>query len=358
MWLRRLRLEQFRSFAAAECELAPGPNLFVGANGAGKTSLLEAAYLLSHGRSFRSGGREALVARGHEAYRVYAELVHADGATHRLGLERSAGGWLARRDGERVTTLSELFRDCAVVCFEPGSHELISGAASERRAFLDWGVFHVEREFLDGWRRYQRALKQRNQVLRDRGPDASIEAWDVELVRSGTAITGMRQRYLERLTAGFATTGGALLPELGDGQLTFDPGFTGELADALAANRARDRLRQTTTAGPHRADWQPRFELAPRREHLSRGQEKLTALAAELSQARLFRDVAGEWPVLALDDLPSELDPAHQELVLDQILAPGVQTLITATHVSGPLSERLADAAQFHVEHGQLARTR
>src|SRR5687768_16379439 len=159
MWLRRLRLEQFRSFAATECELDPGPNVFVGANGAGKTSLLEAAYLLSHGRSFRSGGREALAARGQDGYRVYAELVHADERSHRLGLERTTGAWLARRDGERVATLSELFRDCAVVCFEPGSHELISGSSGERRAFLDWGVFYVERGFLDDWRRYQRALK-------------------------------------------------------------------------------------------------------------------------------------------------------------------------------------------------------
>ena len=356
MWLRTLRLEQFRSFAAADCALSPGPNLFVGANGAGKTSLLEAAFLLSHGRSFRAGGREALVARGHDAYRVFAEFVRADGTVHRLGLERAAAGWIARRDGERVARLSDLFRDCAVVCFEPGSHELVSGASVERRAFLDWGVFHVEREFLDHWRRYQRALKQRNQVLRDRGADAALDPWDAELIRSGGAITEMRGRYLDALGVEYTAIAGALLPELGPGRLVFEPGFAGSLEGALASSRVRDRIRQTTTTGPHRADWQPTFERAPRREHLSRGQEKLTALAAELAQARRYRAQAGEWPVLALDDLPSELDPAHQALVVEQVLQPEVQSLITATHLPDWLRDRLAGAAQFHVEHGRVSR--
>ncbi|HVF35331.1 MAG TPA: DNA replication/repair protein RecF [Candidatus Saccharimonadia bacterium] len=358
MWIRTLRLEQVRSFATAECALAPGPNLFIGANGAGKTTLLEAAFLLSHGRSFRAGGREALAARGEDAYRVFAELEHRDGRVHRLGLERSARGWQARRDGERVARLAELFVECAVVCFEPGSHELISGPAQERRAFLDWGVFHVERAFLETWRRYQRALKQRNQVLRDRGSDAAVEAWDGELIRSGESITTMRRAYLDALRADFSQIAGELLPELGEGLLEFEPGYDGALASALGAARSRDRLRQTTTRGPHRADWRPSFERAPLREHLSRGQEKLTALAAVLGQARRYRASVGEWPVLALDDLASELDPAHQSLVLDQLTDPEVQSLITATHLPEWLADRLGHATRFHVEHGRVERRR
>lgn len=356
MWIRTLRLEHVRSFAAAECALAPGPNLFIGANGAGKTTLLEAAFLLSHGRSFRPGGREALAARGKDGYRIFAQLERDEGRVHRLGLERAPRGWHARRDGERVARLSELFVDCAVVCFEPGSHELISGPSSERRSFLDWGVFHVERDFIETWRRYQRALKQRNQVLRDRGSDAALVAWDGELVRSGESITAMRRDYLDAVHAEYALIAQQLLPELGRGTLDFEPGFTGELGAALHAARPRDRLRQTTTRGPHRADWRPRFDGAPMREHLSRGQEKLTALAAVIAQARCYRATVGEWPVLALDDLASELDPSHQALVLDQLDTPDAQSLITATHLPDWLAQRLATAAQFHVEHGRVER--
>src|SRR5688572_25855963 len=229
MWLRTLRLEHFRSFAAAECALEPGPNLFVGPNGAGKTSLLESAYLLSHGRSFRAGGHEAVVARGAGRFRVWAEVVRDDARTVRLGLEREPGRWQARRDGERVARLSDLFLDCAVVCFEPGSHDLISGASADRRAFLDWGVFHVERGFLDAWRRYQRALQQRNQALRDRAPEAELDAWDAELVRNGEPLTALRAAYLARFGPAFEAAAAAMLPELGRGRIDFSAGYEGSL---------------------------------------------------------------------------------------------------------------------------------
>jgi DNA replication and repair protein RecF len=356
MWLRTLRVEHFRSFAAADCALEPGPNVFVGPNGAGKTSLLEAAYLLSHGRSFRAGGHEAVVARGADRFRVYAEVARDDGRNVRLGIERESARWQARREGERVARLSDLFLDCAVVCFEPGSHELIGGGSPERRAFLDWGVFHVERTFLDVWRRYQRALKQRNQALRDRAPDAELDVWDAELIRSGERLTALRRDYLDRLGPAFTAATAALLPELGAGRLEFGAGYDDALETALAQGRVRDRVRQTTTRGPHRADWRPVFDGAPQREHLSRGQEKLTALAAVLAQARCFRSAAGEWPVLALDDLPSELDPAHQALVVAEIRQTGVQTLLTATHLPPALEEQIGPAAQFHVERGTVAR--
>lgn len=356
MWLRTLRLEHFRSFATAECALEPGPNLIVGPNGAGKTSLLEAAYLLSHGHSFRAGGHEAVVSRGEERFRVYAEVVREDGRSARLGLEREPGRWQARRGGERVARLSDLFLDCAVVCFEPGSHELIGGGSGGRRAFLDWGVFHVERGVLDTWRRYQRALKQRNQALRDRAAEAELDVWDAELARSGTALTVSRRAYLDGLGPAFTAAAAALLPELGLGRIDFSPGYDGVLDEALSASRGRDRVRQATTRGPHRADWRPVFDGAPQREHLSRGQEKLTALAAVLAQARCFRATVGEWPVLALDDLPSELDPAHQALVVAEIRQSGVQTLLTTTHLGPQLAEQIRPAAQFHVERGRVAR--
>ncbi len=357
MWIRTLRVEHFRCFASAAVGFEPRTNLLLGPNGAGKTSLLEAAYLLSHGRSFRPGGREALLARAAPQFQVYAEVERADGTLRRLGLARGPQGWTARRDGAPVARLSELLPECAVVCFEPGSHALIHGPASERREFLDWGVFHVERSFLEQWRRFQRALKQRNQALRDRGTDAALEAWTPELARAGTAITTMRTAYLARFEPFFARFAAALLPELGEPTLRFDPGFEGELEAALGARRARDRQRQTTTAGPHRADWRPAFAQAPLREHLSRGQEKLTALAVVLAQAECFRVDTGEWPVLALDDLPSELDASHLDAVLALVRAAGAQSLLTATTPEA-LAARLSHATEFHVEHNGVVRRR
>ncbi len=181
MRLEQLRISGLRCLADVSPALDPAINVFVGANGAGKTSVLEAVFLLSHARSFRSGAREALLQREMAQLSVFAELRHADGRGSRVGLGRTGGRWEARVDGDSVA-IGQLVRECAVVCFEPGSHALIAGAAEERRRYLDWGVFHVEPDFLAVWRRYQRALKQRNSLLRV-GIDVTDEQftpWEAE----------------------------------------------------------------------------------------------------------------------------------------------------------------------------------
>ena len=140
MRLERLRIDGLRCLTDVSIELAPGINVFLGPNGAGKTSVLEAVFLLSHARSFRTGAKDALTQRGAAQLSVFAEFRLKEGNTRRLGLGRSAGRWDARVDGTSVG-LAQLVQECAVVCFEPGSHALIAGGAEERRRYLDWGVF-------------------------------------------------------------------------------------------------------------------------------------------------------------------------------------------------------------------------
>ena len=337
--------------------LDPAINLFVGANGAGKTSVLEAAFLLSHARSFRSGAKEALLQRGTPHLSVFAEIRHADDRVFRLGLGRAGVRWEAKVDGASVA-IGQLVRECAVVCFEPGSHALIAGAAEERRRFLDWGVFHVEHDFLSSWRRYQRALKQRNSLLRSvTAPTNELFAsWEVELAQSGQHIDRQRRTYLDLLQPKLQASMAGLLPELGAVDLRYRRGWPEELdlAEQLRAQRGRDFARGHTTAGVHRADWSIAFEQAPLREHLSRGQEKLTALACMLAQAELYAEYRGEWPVVCLDDLASELDQAHQAAVVAQLVAANAQVLLTGTEVPHALAT--VPSRVFHVEQGQLTR--
>ena len=355
MRLERLQLLGLRCLSEATLELAPGFNVLIGANGAGKTSVLEAAFLLSHGRSFRSGAREALVQRGASALNIFSSVRHEDGVLHRLGLGREGARWNARLDGMDVS-MGELIRECAVVCFEPGSHALIAGAADERRRFLDWGVFHVEHEFLPAWRRYQRALKQRNSLLRSSSAldDALVGPWEHELSRTGTLIDRWRRDYLDSLLPFLREQTALLLPELGDVELRYRPGWAdGEnLAAVLATQRLRDQGRGHTTSGVHRADWSLSFQHAPQREHLSRGQEKLTALICVLAQAWLDAKHRGEWPVVCLDDLASELDQAHQAAVVASLKETPAQVLITGTELPKVLEH--TRVRLFHVEQGKL----
>ncbi|MEO9090526.1 MAG: DNA replication/repair protein RecF [Rhodanobacter sp.] len=357
MRVEQLRICALRCLTDVSVALDPAMNVFIGANGAGKTSVLEAVFLLSHARSFRSGGREALVQRGMAQMSVFAQVQRAHGGASRLGLGRAGARWEARIDGENVA-IGELVRACAVVCFEPGAHALIAGAAEERRRYLDWGVFHVEHAFLAGWRRYQRALKQRNSLLRlgSAPSDALFEPWEFELSQAAHQIDLMRRAYLDLLRPRLQLSMAGLLPELGAVELRYRRGWSDEqdLAEQLGAQRGRDLARGHTTLGAHRADWSVTFEHAPLREHLSRGQEKLTALACMLAQASLYAEHHAEWPIVCLDDLASELDQEHQASVVAQLLAAQAQILLTGTEL--PLALRGAPARVFHVEQGSLTR--
>jgi DNA replication and repair protein RecF len=346
MRLTRLDVQQLRILQDVQLCPAPGLNLITGGNGAGKTSLIEAVHLLGYGRSFRGRVRDGLIRSGSPHLQLYAEWQDGQGRARRAGLRHAGGQWEARLDGAPAPSLTELCAELAVVTFEPGSHELIAGGAEHRRRFLDWALFHVEPEFLPVWRRYARALKQRN----------ALEPWDRELADTGETLSRQRAAYLARLEPVLAATAGEFLPELGAAGLRFLPGWRRDehrLLDALLLGRERDLASGYTGVGPHRADWQVDYVGLPGREALSRGQEKLTALACVLAQARAFAEDRGEWPLVCLDDLASELDRPHQAQALQVVLASGAQVLLTATD-AGTLPPGLRPERLFHVERGVL----
>lgn len=358
MRITRLDIAGLRRFGRVSLAPQPGVNLITGDNGAGKTSVLEALHLMAYGRSFRGRVRDGLIGRGAEAVEVFVEW-HEDASarTRRAGIRHGGQAWEGRLDGANITHLGELCAALAVVTFEPGSHALVTGGGETRRRLLDWGLFHVEPAFLPFWRRYARALKQRNALLKARAGNPELDAWDHELAEAGEPITRHRQRYLELLEPRLEAALADLLPAAGATTLAFLPGWRREelsLGDALLLARDRDRLMGFTSVGPHRADWRIGQAAIPGREALSRGQAKLTALAILLAQAELHAGLRGEWPVVALDDLASELDRNHQRRVLERLLACGAQVFITGTEAPPALQAMAAPVSLFHVEQGSV----
>jgi len=360
MQIRRIALHQLRRFSTVELQPNAGVNLLTGDNGAGKTSVLEALHLMAYSRSFRGRVRDGLIRQGQEALEVFVEWeeTRADRTEilRKAGLRHSGQEWQGRLDGEDVAQLGTLCAALAVVTFEPGSHALVSGGGEPRRRYLDWGLFHVEQDFLPLWRRYSRALKQRNALLKQGGAPSMLDVWDRELAEAGEPLTGRRLLYLERLQERAMVLADALAPQLGIQGMSLSAGWRRHemsLADALLLARDRDRQAGYTSVGPHRADWSVSFSAIPGRDALSRGQAKLTALTCLLAQAEDYAAQRGHWPVIALDDLASELDRTHQARVLERLLAGPAQIFITATELPAALEAR-TDITRFHVEHGQI----
>jgi len=356
MHVTRLTASGLRRFDSLSIEPAPGLNLVTGDNGAGKTSLLEALHLMAYGRSFRGRVRDGLVRTGTEAVEVFVEWQEGAEARHRrAGLRHTGQTWVGRLDGQNVSQLGELCAALAVVSFEPGSHALVTGGGEPRRRFVDWGLFHVEPGFLPLWRRYARALKQRNALLKSGAGGPQLDAWDHELAEAGEPMTRHRRHYLDQLQARLLLVTGDLVPALGAASIEFQPGWRSSefsLADALLLARDRDRGVGYTTVGPHRADWRIDYAGHPQREALSRGQAKLSALSALLAQAEDYAQRRGEWPIMALDDLASELDRNHQRRVLQRLLESGAQVFVTGTEAPSALVELGATPSWFHVEQG------
>jgi len=358
MRLSRLEVRHLRRLSGVAIAPAPGLNLFVGDNGAGKTSLLEAVHLLAYGRSFRGRVRDGLVATDAAALEVYAEWQEeAAQRTRKAGLRHGGQAWEGRLDGQPVASLGELCAALAAVSFEPGSHALVGGGGEPRRRYVDWGLFHVEPAFLSLWRRYARALKQRNSLLKQRVGTGQLDAWDHELAEAGEPMTALREAYLQQLQAPLGAISTELAPVLGTATVEFQPGWRRDelsLADALLLARDRDLQAGFTSVGPHRADWRIRHGALPQGETLSRGQAKLTALTCVLAQAEHYVAQRGEWPVVLLDDLASELDRGHQHRVLARLAAGQAQVFVTGTEL--PAADALAgrDHVVFHVEQGGI----
>lgn len=357
MRVTRLDIAGLRRFERVSLTPGPGLNVLTGDNGAGKTSVLEALHLMAYGRSFRGRVRDGLIRQGDPAVEIFVGWEERGGKARRAGLRHTGQDWEGRLDGASVAHLGELCAALAVVTFEPGSHALVTGPAENRRRLLDWGLFHVEPDFLRTWRRYSRALKQRNALLKGGARPAELDVWEIELADTGETLTRSREAYLQRWQPLFAAESAHLAPAVGAQALDLQPGWRRDelsLADALLLARPRDLTAGFTSVGPHRADVRIGYSALPGKEALSRGQGKLTALSLLLSQARLHADLARDWPVIALDDLASELDRHHQARVVEDLAATGAQVFVTGTDLPAALDAYGDRVARFRVENSQL----
>lgn len=364
MSLVRLDFEGVRNLQRGSLRELARLNIFCGPNGSGKTSLLEAVYLLGMARSFRSAHIKSVITHGQDRCTVYGEVHRNDGSRRSLGVTRSRSGELeARVNSERAATRAELAEALPLQLIHADSFGILTGGPVERRQFMDWGVFHVEHAFLRHWQAFQRAIKQRNSLLRHgRISPELLRPWNRELAVAGAAIDRARSRYLEQLSPVFVETLRRLSPELHDVELRYRRGWDAgsELEEALEGSLQADVQQGFTHVGPQRADIRIVTDGKPAAESLSRGQLKLLVCALKLAQGQLLarQDAAG--CTYLVDDLTAELDVAHCRQVADVLDDMGAQVLVTCIERNDVKAiwpqEETDERAVFHVEHGNIRR--
>ena len=286
----RLEISFFRNLQHVAVELAPGLNTFYGENGAGKTAILEAVHLLCRGRSFRTQNTQSLIQNGCDQLVVRAVMDDESRGPTSLAVSKDRQGKTqVRLNGEPEKRLSEIARLTPLQVMLPDIADLVFGGPSKRRAWIDWGTFHVKPRYLETLRHYLRAVRQRNVLLKDQADGRTLKPWNDEVARLGESVTAERVRYLDVLTPHFLDVLSELAPELSV-QIRYQRGWgrDDDLGKLLGDSSQREVKYAATQWGPHRADVQLRVDGTPAGAILSRGQGKLVASAMQIAQAALL----------------------------------------------------------------------
>jgi len=353
-----LRVRDFRTYANADVAVGPSLTVVHGANGAGKTNLLEALYFGCTSRSCRTSNERDVVRFDAFAARVEVEVSDRDG-DHELSVGFQPGEPKRLRvDGAAVERLSDHPARPLVSVFLPDRLELIKGAPTVRRAHLDQVVAALWPARAATRAGYTRALAQRNALLAriraGRVGAAALDAWDAELARWGVALRDDRAAAVDRVAAGFPRQA-AELGLSGSAELRYRPRAraedAAELAAELAARRPSDLERGFTQHGPHRDDLLVLRDGRQLRTFGSQGEQRLALLALLLAEREVLADERGAPPLLLLDDVMSELDAERRARLVGHLARDG-QAVITTTDLSHVPGADEPDVARLRVIPG------
>lgn len=364
LWFRQVRLHSVRNIEAAELAPSPRFNLISGDNGQGKTSVLEALYLVATTRSFRTDRLAQVLRTGDAEARVVASV--REGQFERqLGLKLGPRSRQVELDGKRPKTLSSYAVRTPVVVFHPRDLELVTGGATERRRLLDRLILYADPPGAEAARRYAEAVKERQRLLDTRGVSAP-ELRDFERVaadygaRFARARAEATARLLPELAAAFRRVATPGL-ELGARHVPGGSEDAAVFAEELSARRAEDCRRGRASFGPQRDELALTIDGRAARSDASQGQQRLLSLSLKLSELRCIEGSRRAHPVLLLDDVSSELDAARTASVLSLLEASHGQIFITTTRpelFEGLTSSSSAEveAARYRVENGRISR--
>jgi len=338
-----LRLTSFRNYTKERICFSPNLNYLVGNNGEGKTNLLEALFLLATTRSHRQAGEKDMVTIGEDYFLVSAQIETL--STNRaidIGYYLSLKKKVARVSGLPVTRLHDIVGLFNVVLFSPEDLALVKGSPRDRRRFLDVLLCQVDKVYFRLLQQYAQVLKQRNEALKSiaRGSFKAqdIRPWDEQFASIALRITARRAQAVDRLAENFRFLTG----EINRGQETLRLAYRGSLCATTAKpdtesvrlelerRLSEDVRRGVSSLGPHRDDLSFLINGLPAEDYASQGQQRTAVLGLKLAELKYMQEVTGDYPVLLLDDVLSELDPKRRQMIV-HVLMSDVQALVTGT---------------------------
>jgi len=348
MTIRQLSLTDFRNLRSTTLDFDPAINLIYGDNGSGKSSLLESIYILCQACSFSTHQLKYCINHAKQGFLLFGRF-----SDYRVGLSRSAQKQEIKIDGELVKRRSELVSKTPIGIANSNSFNLVMGPPQQRRAYIDWCLFHVEHQYVDHWTQFRHALKQRNQLLKKRKDLNLLEYWDDHLIKPSLAMQQYRRQYISLINNLLGEEMNDLLGDL-NVSLEYQAGWPAgmDLQQCLQTNRDKDIKSGFTNFGVHRDNIRILAKGLAAAQVLSRGQVKRLCLALLITALKLVRDQGDRPIILLLDDLCSELDKNTQNKMFVQLLGLGIQLFVTSIERVVPSVFQAKEFKMFHVEHG------
>jgi DNA replication and repair protein RecF len=365
MYIESLNLLHFRNYSEQHVEFSRSVNVFYGENAQGKTNALEAIYFLAMGKSHRASRDVDCIQWGQDNAQIQANVVVRN-RRHDLKIQFRNGAKRAAVNGVNQGRMTDFVGHFQVVLFAPEDLQLVKGGPGGRRRFIDMELGQTHPTYLYHLTNYQKVLQQRNTLLKQGKFDEDfIQVLDQQLAEHGSEVLLRRFQFLrdmEPLSAAiYATISDGReqfsfryqcsIPALADTPNPQREWVVQQFLDALAKKRNADLHAGHTTVGPHRDDLVFFLNEQPVQSFASQGQQRTIALALRLAEIDFIHQEIGEYPVLLLDDVLSELDDVRQKnLVLN--MSEKVQTIVTTTTISQLRDKLHADARLFEVRSG------
>ena len=362
MYIKRVSVVNFRNYSEESAEFSEKLNMIIGENAQGKTNLLESIYFTSFGKSFRSSRDRDMIKIGKDFCRVSADYVKDDDELKVDVALSKEGKKAAKIDGRKVDKISELISGFFVVVFSPEDLKIVKEEPEKRRNFIDREICQLSFSYYNSLRDYKKILHQRNTYLKEPNINESLlEIWDDNLANEGSKIISKRKKFIDDLSGISEHIHSGITNGKEISHIEYDPSIKyiedpeeqkKEFLRVLKEYRSKDLEYGNTYKGPHKDDIDIKIDGRSTRRFGSQGQQRTVALSMKLAEIELIKEEKGEYPILLLDDVFSELDEERQKYLLKYL--DRMQVIITAAERPDELIEVFPDSNIININNGKI----